>query len=79
MQHLKSNKDEDENSKLDISTNDGKMVQEINSDIEKQVRSEIKKDDNYLYRIDSIITTCLVDKENNGIVFLSEHTEETES
>lgn len=34
MQHLKSNKDDDENSKLDMSTNDGKMVQDINSDIE---------------------------------------------
>ena len=51
MQHLKSNKDEDENSKLDISTNDGKMVQEINSDIEKQVRSENKKDDKIIETI----------------------------
>jgi len=49
------------------------------SEYEVFTGGEIKKDDNYLYRIDSIITTCLVDKENNGIVFLSEHTEETES
>ena len=40
---------------------------------------EMKKEDNYLYRIDSPVTTCLVDKENKGIVFLSEHIEETES
>ena len=40
---------------------------------------EMKQEDNYLYRIDSSVTTCLVDKENKGIVFLSEHTEETES
>lgn len=51
MQHLKSNKDEDENSKLDISTNDGKIMQDINSDIEKQIRIEDKKDDKIIETI----------------------------
>ena len=40
---------------------------------------EMKQEDNYLYRIDSPVTTCLVDKETKLVLFLSEHDEETES
>lgn len=40
------NSNEDETSKLDLSTNDGKMISEINLDIEKQARfCENNKDD----------------------------------
>jgi len=41
------------------------------------IGGEKKEEDSYLYRIDNPVTTCLVDKENKGIVFLCEHTEET--
>ena len=44
---------------------------------EESIRGEKKEEDSYLYRIDNPVTTCLVDKENKGIVFLCEHTEET--
>ena len=47
------------------------------SEYEVFIGGEMKEEDNYLYRIDNPITTCLVDKENNGIVFLCEHSEET--
>ena len=47
------------------------------SEYEVFIGGEMKEEDNYLYRIDNPVTTCLVDKENNGIVFLCEHSEET--
>jgi hypothetical protein len=34
---------------------------------------EIIKEDIYLYRIDNPITTCVVDKESENIIFLNEH------
>ena len=47
------------------------------SEYEVFIGGEKKEEDSYIYRIDNPVTTCLVDKENNGIVFLCEHTEET--
>ena len=34
---------------------------------------EMQKDDIYMYRIDNPITTCVVDKESNYIIFLNEY------
>lgn len=49
------------------------------SEYEVFTGGEIKNEDSYLYRIDIPVTTCLVDKESKLVLFLSEHTEETES
>lgn len=49
------------------------------SEYEVFTGGEIKKEDNYLYRVDIPVTTCLVDKESKLVLFLSEHAEETES
>ena len=49
------------------------------SEYEIYTGGEKKEEDNYFYKIYIPITTCLVDKETQLVLFLSEHDEETES
>lgn len=49
------------------------------SEYEVFTGGEKKEEDNYFYKVYIPITTCLVDKETQLVLFLSEHAEETES
>ena len=49
------------------------------SEYEIYTGGEKKEEDNYFYKVYIPITTCLVDKETQLVLFLSEHDEETES
>ena len=49
------------------------------SEYEVYTGGEKKEEDNYFYKVYIPITTCLVDKETQLVLFLSEHDEETES
>jgi hypothetical protein len=49
------------------------------SDYEIYTGGEKKEEDNYFYKVYIPVTTCLVDKETQLVLFLSEDREETES